>query len=53
MSYTAKKNKQSFPLRISSVNVNKFAVSCGFGQFTVEIINGRLHFLCNAEYVDS
>ena len=25
-------NKWSFPLRISSVNVTKFAVSCGFGH---------------------
>ena len=40
--------KWSFPLRISSVNVTKSAVSCGFGPFTEEILNGKLHFLCSA-----
>ena len=39
--------KWSFPLRISSVNVTKSTVSCGFGLviFTEEILNGELHFL--------
>ena len=37
--------KRSFPLRISSVNVTKFAVSCGFGQTYYEILNAKPHFL--------
>ena len=41
--------KRSFPLRISSVNVTKSAVSCGFGHITEEILNGKLHFLCSDE----
>ena len=36
--------KLSFPLRIFSINVTKFAVSCGFGTSTGEILNGKLHF---------
>ena len=39
--------KCSFPLRISSVNVSKSAVSCGFVRFTDKIVNGKLYFLCN------
>ena len=47
--------KWSFPLRISSVNVTKSSVSCGFGPqfpkdlvtYTEEILNGKLHFLCS------
>ena len=39
--------KRSFPLRISSVNVTKFAVSCGFVTFTEEILTGKLHFCCS------
>ena len=35
----------SFLLRISLVNVTKFAVSCGFGHITEEILNGKLDFL--------
>ena len=38
-----KKKKRSFPLMVSSVNVTKPAVSCGFGQITEEILNGKLH----------
>ena len=38
--------KWSFPLRISSVNVTKSAVSCRF-TFTEDIFNGKLHFLCS------
>ena len=46
-----------FPLRISSINVTKSAVSCGFGHVhgrnperknlkkSEEILNGKLHFL--------
>ena len=30
---------------ISSVNVTKSAVSCGFDTFTEEILNGKLQFL--------
>ena len=37
--------KWSFPLKISSVNVTKSAVSCGFGHITEEILNEKLHFL--------
>ena len=39
--------KWSFQLRISSVNVTKTAVSCGFGEFTEEILNGKIYFLCS------
>ena len=31
-------------LRIYSVNVTKFAVSCGFGQYYEEILNTRNNF---------
>ena len=34
-----------FFIRISPVNVTKSAVSSGFGPFTEEIPNGKLH-LC-------
>ena len=48
--------KWSFPLRISSVNVTKSAFFCRFPAFpafsavtfTEEILNGKLHFLCNS-----
>ena len=33
-----------FVLRISSVNVTKSAVSCGFGHISGEIFNGKLYF---------
>ena len=36
--------KWSFSLRISSVNVTKFEVSCGFGHIYGEILNGKLQF---------
>ena len=36
--------KWSFPLRISPVNVSKFA---DLDTFTGEILNGKLHFLCS------
>ena len=36
----------SFPLKISSVNVTKSAVSCGFGL----IYWRKLHFLCSVIY---
>ena len=43
--------KRSFPLRISLLNVTKSAVSCDqFPDlliFTEEIVNRKLHFLCN------
>ena len=41
--------KLSFPLRISSVNVTKSAVSCGFGHIYYEILNEMLHFLCSED----
>ena len=31
-------------LKIYSVNVTKFAVSCGFGQYYEEILNTRNNF---------
>ena len=34
--------KWSFPLMVSSVNVTKSA-----GNFTEEILNGKIHFLCS------
>ena len=37
----------SVPLRISSVNVAKSAVSCEFGHITEKILNGKLHSLCS------
>ena len=40
--------KWSFPLRIFSVNVTKFAVS-DLVTFTEEIYNGKVHILCNVE----
>ena len=43
--HTAK--KLSFQLRISSVNVTKSVVSCGFVTFTEETLNGKLYFLCS------
>ena len=37
--------KKSFPLRISSVNVTKSAIS-----FIKEILNEKLHFLCSVSF---
>ena len=37
-----------FSIRIYSVNVTKSTENCGFGQFTEEIPNGKLHFLYRA-----
>ena len=37
----------SFPLRISSVNMTKSTVFCDLVTFTEEILNGKLHLLCN------
>ena len=39
--------KWSFPLKISSVNETKVAVSCRFGHITEKILNGKLYFLCS------
>ena len=36
--------KWSFPLRISSVNVTKFAGNCGFGHICRRNLNGKLYF---------
>ena len=41
--------KWSFPLRISSVNVTKSAVSCWFGHIYWRILNGKFRFLCFAK----
>ena len=38
--------KWSFPLRISSVNVTKFA---GLVTFTEKILNGKFHSLCSVK----
>ena len=45
--------KESFPIKISSVNMTKSAVSCFFSvvTFTEEINNARLHFLCSNRYI--
>ena len=43
-----------FPLKISSVNVTKSAVSsvsCGFVTFTEKIRNRKLHFLCSVVHL--
>ena len=39
--------KQNFPLRISSVNVAKPHLTEDLVTFTEEILNGKVHFLCN------
>ena len=39
--------KRSFPLRISSVNATKSAVSCRFGYIYWKNLNGKLLFLCS------
>ena len=46
MRHTKISKKRSFPLRISFVNVTKYSVSNGFGHFTRENLNGKLHILC-------
>ena len=40
-------HKKVFPLRISSANVNKSAVSCVFGHIYWKNPNGKTHVLCN------
>ena len=42
----------SFQLKISSVNVTKSSGNCGSGYFTEEILNGKLHLLCNVFCVE-
>ena len=39
--------KWSFPLRISSVNVTKSQETADLVTFTEEILDGKVHFLCN------
>ena len=39
--------KQNFPLRISSANVAKPHLTEDLVTFTEEILNGKVHFLCN------
>ena len=50
MNITAQK---SFQLTVSSVNVTKSAVSCGFVTFTKETLNGKLYSLCSVIWVPS
>ena len=38
-----------YPLRNSSVNVTKSAVTEDLVTFTEEILNGKLHFLCSVK----
>ena len=43
-SYGSLHKKWSFPLRVSSVNVTKFAGNCRFGHIYWRNLNGKLHF---------
>ena len=45
--------KIRFPLRISSVNVTKSAVSTDLVIFDKEILNGKLHFLCSVNTISA
>ena len=45
--------KWSFLLRISSVIVTKYTISCGFGHIYWKILNGKHHFLCIAIVITS
>ena len=45
--YHYTKKKWNFPLAISPVNVTRSAVSGDLVKFTVEMLNGKLHFLFN------
>ena len=47
--YTLHK-KWSFPLRISSLNVTKFALSCGFGDIYWRHPYRKLHFLWSGSF---
>ena len=40
-------NKWSFPLRISSVDVTKSAISTDGATFTKKVLNEKLHFSCS------
>ena len=51
ISFMTLHQKWSFPLRISSVNVTKFATNCGFGHIHWRNLNGKLHFLCSVSHV--
>ena len=42
--------KRSFPIRISSVNMNKSAVSYGFGHINWRNSGWKTSFLCSAHY---
>ena len=42
--------KWSFPLRISTVNVSKFAETADLVTFTKEILNVKLRFLCSITF---
>ena len=43
--------KMKFPLKISSVKVTNTLESADLVTFTVEILNGKLHFLCSVRNV--
>ena len=38
---------KNLPVRISPVNVTKFAKTTDLVTFTGEILNGKFHFLCS------
>ena len=45
--------KWSFPLRLSSINVTKFEFPSNLVNFTEDILNRELLFLCSAAIVNS
>ena len=45
--------KWSFPLRLSSINVTKFEFPSNLFNFTEDILNRKLLFLCSAAIVNS
>ena len=50
--YVVMHKKWRFILKISSVNVNNFVVSFGFGHIYWKNVNGKLHFLCRITHKD-
>ena len=51
---TALHKKQSFPLRISSVNVTKSAKKLwNWSHLTKKFLMEKLHFLCSASTIDN
>ena len=47
---TSLHKKWSFPLKISSVNVNRCTQTADLVIFTEDVINRKLHFLCSASW---